>query len=122
MRMTESRLRSIIRNIIVETVMVGEDFNKRYGDLMLEAGSDHYDISLDYVRSVDHYEMIRNARLTEDDKFKAAKIFQNIGCECKYFDGLWFTNNAKNIIICLQKTDNETRKAFFGEMDALLHH
>ena len=61
MRITESVLRRIIRNIIAESVMTGEDFNKRYGDLILETGSDHYEISEDYVRSVDHYRMINNA-------------------------------------------------------------
>ena len=128
MRMTESRLRRIIRNIIAESVMTGEDFNKRYGDLMLETGSDHYEISEDYVRSVDHYGMINNAcqqgytMYGNIDEFEAAKIFKSIGCECEYFGDSWFTDNAENIIRCLANASDEQRKIFFGEMDALLNH
>ena len=122
MRITERRLRRIIRSIIVETVMPGEDFNKRYGDLMLETGSDHYDISVDYVRNMDHYEMIRNACELYYKKRKAAKIFRNIGCKCEYLEDEWFTDNAGNIIRCLEEASISQRKIFFDDMDALLHH
>ena len=131
MRMTESRLRSIIRNIIAEGGMTVEDyFNKEYCDLMLESGSDsdHYGISEKNVRSMDHYGMINNAckqgytSYGNIDEIEAAEIFQKIGCECEYFGGSWFSENAKKLIECLKKTQVEERKIFFGEMDALLHH
>ena len=128
MRITESRLRRIIRSVIAESVMASGDFNKRYGDLMLKTGSDYYEINADYVRRVDHYKMIRKAceqgytMYGNIDEFKAAKIFRKIGCECEYFGGEWFTNNAGNIIRCLEEASIPQRKAFFGEMDALLNH
>lgn len=128
MRITESRLRRIIRSVIAENVITSEDFNTRYRDLIIETGSDHYEINADYVRSVDHYKMIDNAcrrgytMYGNIDEFEAAKIFQNIGCECEYFGDTWFADNAENIIMCLEKATPQQRKIFFGSMDALLNH
>ncbi len=64
MRITESKLRRIIRSILRESNFEGidpENFNKIYGNLMFETGSDHYDIDRGYVDSMDHYAMIDEA-------------------------------------------------------------
>ena len=130
MRLTESKLRSIIRSVLSESD-VGADsneFNSRYGDLMLKTGSDSYDISPDYVERIRAYEKLDSAcrkgytSYGNIDEFEAARIFSEIGCNCKYFSGSWFADNATNILSCLENASIPERRVFFAEIDALLNH
>lgn len=136
MRITERRLRSIIRSVIRESQEASgseridpKNFNKIFGDLMFETGSDHYDIDRDYCYGMDHYTMIDNAcrngytSYGNIDEEEDAKIFREIGCACDRFEGEWFAKNAKNIIDCLKgyEPKDDKRKMFFAKMDALLN-
>jgi hypothetical protein len=132
MRITESRLRRIIRSVIRESNFGRIDpanFNKSFGNLMFETGSDHYDIERSYVDKADHYGMIddacRNGYTSYGmiDEEEAAEIFREIGCACDRFEGKWFAENAQNIINCLNKYEpkDDKRKMFFAKISALLH-
>ena len=57
-----SRLRRIIKSVIKESVIeqIKKEFNIKYGTLMLNAGSDHYSVSPEYAREVDHYKMLND--------------------------------------------------------------
>lgn len=129
MRLTESRLRSIIRSLIRESLeddMTGhEDFNKDYADIMVETGTDHYDISPDYAYRVNHYDMILRALTGNDSRGDdyIAQAFKIINCQSSGLDlGEWFENNASKIIECLNRADVRKRRKFFGLMDAALNH
>ena len=92
MRITEGRLRSIIRSVIREnfedetdtsSTTVSEEaknaFNEAYVDIMLKTGSDHADIHKDTVQEYDYYTIILSSLTNNYDSYKRETIVEALG-------------------------------------------